>query len=85
MADEITNRGRGKNRRPDVKALIFVHDVQEVARWKRKDYGRKEEIGDFLSVDAYTKEMMLEGGREGGEEYCSSSPVFLHFCYTISE
>jgi hypothetical protein len=35
---------------------------------KRKDYGGREEIEDFLSVDAHTREMMLGGGGEGGEE-----------------
>jgi hypothetical protein len=27
MTDEITSIGRGENRRPDVKALTFVHDM----------------------------------------------------------
>jgi hypothetical protein len=37
-----------------------------LARLKRKDYGEKEEIGDFLSVDAITREMMRGGGGGGG-------------------
>jgi hypothetical protein len=51
---------------------------------KRKDYGRREEIQYFLSLDAHTREMMLRGGEEGREEDHSSLSVFLHFCYTFS-